>query len=227
MATYKPVKGPGGTEMRSPDGSLVMRPDRADPTSRQVREVLRRQHMQTTQAQMQRSGEQRPYFRQQAPPPPPPPTPEELAASQTPLPQAAPALPPEVQAGLEAMAPLADVAAKIAGPVPEIGTIDEEIAKATVSTPRNATKQAVEKAKASKGSKKKKKASAQKNIPARECAWEACQKGPGGLPAVFRPYRKYERYCSAECRDLARKKKARDKYQAKKAAKAAAAATRE
>jgi len=213
MATYKPARGTDGRELRNPDGSLAMQPQRRDPTTAEVREVLRRQQMATTQAQMQRSGESRPYFTPPAPPVPPPPTAEQIAASQTPLPQAPPHLPPAVQAGLEAMAPPA-------------GPMVVEVFESNTSLSEAEIAEAFEKGKVpnpvkpplTPKAKPKKKASPQKNIPARQCGWEGCDKGPGGLAKVFKPYRKYEKFCCDDCRELARKKKARDKYHAKKKA---------
>lgn len=202
MGIYKPVLGANGVHERNPDGSLRMAAQRRDPTTAEVREVLRRQHMMQTQQRMQRSGEQRPYFTPApaAPAPPaPPPTAEQMAASQTPLPQAAPVAPP------------------VEAPLP-VGTIDEEIEKAKALT--NQTSEPAETVK--KTPKKKRKASKQKNLPRRQCEWEGCDKGNGGLQMVFQPYRKYEKYCCTKCRELARKKKAKDKYQEKKKAAAAA-----
>ena len=263
MGVYKPARGTDGRELRNPDGSLTMQPQRRDPTTAEVREVLRRQQMATTQAQMQRSGESRPYFTPPAPPVPPPPTAEQIAASQTPLPQAPPHLPPAVQAGLEAMAPPAgpmvvevfesntslseaeiaeafekgkvpnpvkpplprptpeDLAAAREGavpiPRPPAGKPDESVQPLDAVGVEVGDKPVRGHAK-STVTKPKKKASPQKNIPARQCGWEGCDKGPGGLAKVFKPYRKYEKFCCDDCRELARKKKARDKYHAKKKA---------
>jgi hypothetical protein len=204
MGTYRPVKGKDGAEIRNPDGSFQMEPDRRDPTTAEVREAMRRQHIAQTQAQMRRAGEERRYFT--APPPPvpvapPPPTPEEMAASQVPLPQAAPPASPETQGTRLAQRP--GSYPDQAGSIPAPATTTPEAPEAEAPPPKRARKP--KKA-------PKRKGTPEKGLQPRECGWEGCQKGPGGLRKAFQPYRRYERFCSDECRDLARKAKARARY---------------
>jgi len=214
MGVYKPLKGADGAFLKNPDGSLRMAPTRRDPTTEEVRSVMRQQHILQTRQQMQRSGEQRPYLAPApaAPAPAsPPPTAEQMAASQTPLPQAAPV------AQHQAPPISYDTLAKTYRTPVEVFESNTPLSEAQIA-------EAFEKGKVpnplkpAPKPKKTRKAGKQKNLPRRKCAWEECHEGPGGLQKVFQPYRKFKKYCCDECRDAARKKKAKDKYHAKKKA---------
>ena len=198
MGVYRPAKDAKGQEIKNEDGSLKLEVSRRDPTTAEVQTAMRQQYAAETRNKIVRSGAERRYLNQPvAPQSPPPPTPEELAASQTPLPQPPPI--PQVEAPTD--------------PIPE------PVAPAVKPEPPTRPKRR-KKPKAAKGGPGCK-GTPEFGLEPRECAYEECQKGPGGLRKAFRPYRRYERFCSDDCRDMSRKKKARERYHAKKAAKKA------
>ena len=208
MGTYKPVKDANGNVVKRGDGTVQMAPTRRDPTSRELARM-----MQGT-AQQQMATRNMPQAPGALPPMP------QRASSQAPMP-VAPNVPPTVQQvpPLPPPAPTpAVLPVRVAAPAPPAPSVQETVVRdctstacaecATAPAPKAAPKKRAKPPKVPK-------------LDPISCQNPECNQGPAvGTPKVFRPYRKYEKFCCDECREVARKAKARTKYAAKKAAKA-------